>query len=112
MPALLAVGNEGFQGQETLEDYFMEYESQSQRFKDNFSFQEFFHIKDNRRPTHHNRAGGFIQNHDRHHTMGRLFLPIFDGSSKCPTKSWVEKIDIYFQLNKVPEIEADRKSVV
>ena len=38
--------------------------------------------------------------------MGRLFLPKFDGSSKCSTKAWVEKIDIYFQLNKVPEMEA------
>ena len=38
---LLVVGNGGFQEQETLEDYFMEYESQSQRFKYHLSFQEF-----------------------------------------------------------------------
>ena len=38
--------------------------------------------------------------------MGRFFLPNFDGSSKCTAKSWVEKLDIYFQLNKVPEMEA------
>ena len=50
MPTFLAVENGGFQEQETLEDYFMEYESQSQRFKDHLSFQEFFQIKDNRRP--------------------------------------------------------------
>ena len=84
----------------------MEYESQSHRFKDHLSFQEFFHIKDNRRPRHHNRVGGFIQNYDLHHTMGIFFLPNFDGSSKCTTKSWVEKLDIYFQLNKVPKMEA------
>ena len=60
MPTLLVVGNEGFQEQETLEDYFMEYEYQSQRFKDHLSFQEFCHIKDNRRPRHHNRGGGLI----------------------------------------------------
>ena len=42
MPTFLAVGNGGFQEQETLEDYFLEYESQSQRFKDHLSFQEFF----------------------------------------------------------------------
>ena len=29
MPTFLAVGNEGFQEQENLEDYFIEYESQS-----------------------------------------------------------------------------------
>ena len=38
--------------------------------------------------------------------MGRLFLPKFNGSSKCSAKEWVEKLDIYFQLNKVPEMEA------
>ena len=38
--------------------------------------------------------------------MGRFFLPNFDGSSKCTAKSWVEKLDIYFQLNKVLEMEA------
>ena len=39
MPTFLAVGNEEFQEQESLEDYFMEYESQTQRFKDHLSFQ-------------------------------------------------------------------------
>ena len=38
--------------------------------------------------------------------MGRFFIPNFYGSSKCSTKAWVEKIDIYFQLNKVPEMES------
>ena len=39
MPTFLTVGNEGFQEQESLEDYFMEYESQTTRFKENLSFQ-------------------------------------------------------------------------
>jgi len=38
--------------------------------------------------------------------MGRLFLPYFDWSTKISTKEWVEKLDIYFQLNKFPEMEA------
>ena len=46
MPTFLAVGNGGLQEQETL----MDYESQSQIFKDHFIFQEFFQIKDNRIP--------------------------------------------------------------
>ena len=43
MPTFLAVGNGGGgpQAQENLEDYFLEYESQSQRFKDNLKFREF-----------------------------------------------------------------------
>ena len=60
MPTFLAMGNGGFQEQETLEDYFLEYEYQSQRFKDHLSFQEFCQIKDNRRPRHNNIGGGFI----------------------------------------------------
>ena len=39
MPTLLTMENEGFQEQENLEGYFMEYESQSQRFKYHLSFQ-------------------------------------------------------------------------
>ena len=33
-------------------------------------------------------------------------LPKFYGSSTCSSKAWVEKLDIYFQFNKVPEMEA------
>ena len=38
--------------------------------------------------------------------MGKLFLPKFDGSSTSSANAWVEKLYIYFQLNKVPEMEA------
>ena len=38
--------------------------------------------------------------------MGRFFLPKFDGSSTCSAKSWVEKLDIYFELKKFLEMEA------
>ena len=44
--------------------------------------------------------------------MGRFFLTKFDGSSKFTAKSWVEKIDIYFQLNKVREMEAIKIEVL
>ena len=50
MPTFLAVENEGLQEKTSLEGYFVEYDSQSHRFKDNLSFQEFFHLKDQRRP--------------------------------------------------------------
>ena len=44
--------------------------------------------------------------------MGRFFLLNFDGLSKCTAKSWVEKLDIYFQLNQVPEMEAIKIAVL
>ena len=37
--------------------------------------------------------------------MGRFFLPNFYGSSKCSAKASIEKLDIYFKLNKVLEME-------
>ena len=105
MSTFLVVENEGPQEQASIEDYFVEYESQNQRFRDHLSFQEFCHLKDRRRPRQQYRDGGFFNNHERHHSMGRLFLPKFDGSPTILAKAWVEKLDIYFQLNKVPEIK-------
>ena len=42
------------------------------------------------------------------HTLGRNFLPTFDGSPESSTKSWVKKMDTYFQLHQVSEEEAIR----
>ena len=108
MPTFLTIGDElgGTQEEETLGDYFLEYESQSKRFKEHLNFQEFCRIKDNRRPNNHNRGVGYMQNNDLQRTMRRFFLPSFDGSLKCTTKAWVEKLDTYFQLNRVSEMEA------
>ena len=47
-----------------------------------------------------------MQNQDLQHSLGRLFMPSYDGSPKCTTKAWVEKLDTYFQLNRVSEMEA------
>ena len=33
-------------------------------------------------------------------------MPMFDGSSNSSAKAWVEKMDIYFQLNQMAETEA------
>ena len=38
--------------------------------------------------------------------MVGLFLPTFDGTPKFTAKAWVEKLDTYFQRNRVSEIEA------
>lgn len=34
-----------------------------------------------------------------------MYLPTFDGSSKCMTRAWVEKLDTYFQLSQMIEVE-------
>ena len=104
MPTFLVVENEGPHDKASIEEYFVEYDSQSQKFKDNLSFQDFCHIKNRRRPGLQYRDGGFF--HSIHHTMGRLFFPKFDGSSSNSAKESVEKLDIYFQLNKVSETKS------
>ena len=38
--------------------------------------------------------------------MSRFHLPTFDGSLNSLAKSWVEKLNIYFHLNQMAEMEA------
>ena len=47
-----------------------------------------------------------MKNEDIQCGLGRLFFPSYDGSPKCTTKSWIEKLNTYFQLNRVSELEA------
>jgi len=35
-----------------------------------------------------------------------MYYPTFDGTAKCTTMAWVEKMDTYFQLNQMIEQEA------
>ena len=43
---------------------------------------------------------------DLQKVVGKVTLPYFDGSKKCPTRSWVQKLDTYFQLNPIREKDA------
>ena len=67
--------------EETLGVYLQEYESQSQRFKYHLKFQGFCKIKENIKPSNHNRSKWCKQ-----HDLGRFFLSSFDGSPRCTTR--------------------------
>ena len=69
-------------------------------------------LKKDNRPRNQNRGGRYIQDRDVQRTVGRFFLPTFDGSSKCLAKAWVEKLDIYFQLKHMAEGEAIKVAVL
>lgn len=99
-PTFLARGEEEGETpkEETLGDYLREYESQSKRFKEPLSFPKFFQIKEERRSNRTMSSRGCMQ-----HTLGRNFLPTFDGSPESSAKSWVKKLDTYFQLHQVSE---------
>jgi hypothetical protein len=38
--------------------------------------------------------------------VGKLNIPTFDGSSRCSNQAWVQKLDTYFKLNPMIELEA------
>jgi hypothetical protein len=38
--------------------------------------------------------------------VGKLTIPSFDGSSRCTTRAWVQKLDTYYKLNQMTEAEA------
>jgi hypothetical protein len=38
--------------------------------------------------------------------VGKLYIPYFDGFIKCIARAWVQKLDTYFQLNLIMDIEA------
>ena len=53
----------------------------------------------------HHRGHRHYHDGDSHRASSRFHCPTFDGSSNNSTKSWVEKLDIYFQLNQMSETE-------
>jgi len=58
------------------------------------SFTDFCHLKQKNRP----RGAKRTPNHELQKTLGKVTIPNFDGSSKCSTRTWVQKLDTYFQL--------------
>ena len=89
-------------------NYFAEYQAYGQEFRDDLSFRDFVQLLRDSRPRDHHKGYQHYHEGDTHHTASRFHLPTFDGSSNSSTKSWVEKLDIYFQLNQMSEAEATK----
>ena len=49
---------------------------------------------------------GFTQNYELQKTVGMLTIPHFKGSRGCSTRIWVHKLDTYFQLNPMTNVDA------
>ena len=88
---------------DSFTDYLAEYKVLGTEFHTNMSFQELWNIKYRNKPRD---FGQMQQNFDLQWKMGKLNIPSFDGSNKCTMRAWVQKIDAYFQLNPMREIEA------
>ena len=69
----------------TLGDYLLEYEVQSEEFKGHLNFQGFFKMKEEK-STRSKKRG-----------EGRLFLSNFDGSRLCRARAWVKELDTFVQ---------------
>jgi hypothetical protein len=46
------------------------------------------------------------QNFELQCTLGKVTIPSFDGGSKCSERSWVQKLDTYFQLHQMTDAYA------
>jgi hypothetical protein len=57
------------------------------------------------RMRHSNTKGNRDQHNDLHRKVGKLTLPYFDGFGKMAARAWVQKLDTYFTLNPMLELE-------
>jgi len=80
-------------------DYFVEYQAYGQEFKDALSFRDFVQLQWDNRAPRSPQSNPHYHDGDTHRAASRFHLPTFGGSSNSSAKSWVEKLDIYFQLN-------------
>ena len=78
-----------------------EYLTLNEEYQKDLTFKEFFDLwyKTNPRGGFHNHN----QNYEIKNVIWSISFPYIDGSSKCTTSSWVQKLDTYFQLNPMDE---------
>jgi len=86
-------------------DYFLEYHSCGAEFREAITFRDFCKLNGNKMPKGQS-GGNYTQVTKLQRTIGRLLFPSFDGSSKSSSRAWVEKLDVYFQLNQIVEGDA------
>lgn len=80
------------------------WESMGEDFKATLPFRDYCQLKQNEKGRY---SGGLsIESLELQHTIGRMYFPTYDGSAKCTARAWVEKLDTYFQLNQMTEVEA------
>jgi len=85
-------------------DYLEEYRALGREFQVVMSFNDFWHLKLKSKPKTFQKA--LRQNHKLQKALGKVTIPCFDGSSKCSARSWVQKLNTYFQLNQMTEEKA------
>ena len=51
------------------------------------------------------------KNKDWNYAISKVPLPTFDGSSQIYSNTWVQKLDVYFQLNPMVEEDALKMAI-
>ena len=54
------------------------------------------------------RNDHYAPRNDYQQTLGKIFMPYYDGSNKCTDRSWVQKLDKYLSLRPMPKEDAIR----
>ena len=89
---------------EPFGDYLQECRGLKDEFHTAMPFSDFYNMKSGNRQRNFNR--GFAQNYELHKTFGRLTIPNFDGTRRGLARIWVQKLDTYFQINPMMNIDA------
>jgi len=84
--------------------WFADWRSLGPEFMEALPFNQYMQYRGGSKP--HDRNKGRGSHRDSNRAASKFHLPMFDGSPKTTARSWVEKLDLYFQLNQMPEKEA------
>lgn len=90
---------------ETVTAWMKEYDMFPPNVKSTLSLNDFYYMR-SKQKRKASTYGGHQSNVDLQKVVGKVTLPYFDGSSKCLARSWVQKLDTYFQLNPMQEKDA------
>jgi hypothetical protein len=91
-----------------IAEYWREYATLGRDFHQDMTLVEYYGYRLRNRPREPQRRGSQQQqehNIDFIRKVGKLTIPSFDRSSKCTARTWVQKLDTYYKLNQMTEIE-------
>jgi hypothetical protein len=93
--------------EDNFEEYAREYATLSAIFKRQVTLDQCCGIKFRGRPKNYHR-----NNNELERRAGKMEIPYFDGSSRITAQAWVQKLDVYLQLNPMRELDAIKFSTI
>ena len=78
--------------------------------KKSVPFDQYFLAANKLKKKEYNKS--LYKNKDLNCAIGKVPLPSFDGSSQSSANTWVQKLDVYFQLNPMVEEDALKMAIL